>query len=313
MTPLVSCLMVTWNRPLWVEMSLQCFFNQDYPNLELVIVDDGEPVKNLIPLGALDTGKVQYIHCSHRLPVGVKHNLSHHAARGEILTAWPDDDWCHPTRISQQVAHLLSTGAEVTAIERVPYVDMITGERLLFDVPGHALDGTYLYWRRYYDDRKPFPRKTAQESAAFFAGGPTPALLDAPHLYFGTRHATNAWTGVIASNLWVPDPDPAAWPVPEPLCKLMSHPRINQRVIQHEVVFKFSAWTGDDAQWEREIPERQVAEIVRRMLLQEAFKDYDFQVPLVVMFQHEAYRILDAHGTHTPYTLAFNPSDVEAA
>src|SRR4030095_9083631 len=48
--PLVSCIMPTYNRRLFVPQAIQYFLRQDYPRKELVIVDDGsDPVADLLP------------------------------------------------------------------------------------------------------------------------------------------------------------------------------------------------------------------------------------------------------------------------
>ena len=311
--PLVSCLMVTWNRPLWVPMSVQCFLDQTYPETELVIIDDGDSIRHLLPEAALASGKIHYIHCSQRLLVGVKHNLSHHAAKGEILTPWADDDWHHPEFLAHQVDALLAgPHLDTVAVARVPYVHFITGERVLFDKPGQALDGTYLYWRRVFDERKPFPRTNSAESAGFY-GGLEPGLIDAPHLYLGTLHNTNVLMNSVARTFWTPDVNPA--PLPPAIQALIADPRLSGKIVTHEVVFKFQAWEGADMVWVAEPEQRQLDEIIRRLLCQAPFQAFDFAgpVPLVVYFFHCAYRVLDATGAHAPYTLVFNRSDVEAA
>jgi len=40
--PLISCIMPTYNRRPFLPLALRCFLDQDYPNKELIIVDDGE-------------------------------------------------------------------------------------------------------------------------------------------------------------------------------------------------------------------------------------------------------------------------------
>jgi glycosyltransferase involved in cell wall biosynthesis len=48
--PLVSCLMPTADRREFIPCAIRCFKNQDYENLELIILDDGEQeIRDLIP------------------------------------------------------------------------------------------------------------------------------------------------------------------------------------------------------------------------------------------------------------------------
>lgn len=101
--PRISCLMVTANRRKLAERSINCFLAQDYPNREMVIVDDGEedyaPILAAIPPERL-------IH--HRLvkdpkrTLGDLRNLSLDIARGALMSHWDDDDWFDPERLSRQ-------------------------------------------------------------------------------------------------------------------------------------------------------------------------------------------------------------------
>ncbi|HEY4988196.1 MAG TPA: glycosyltransferase, partial [Opitutaceae bacterium] len=48
--PLVSCIMPTYNRRRFAARALRCFLGQDYPEKELVIIDDGtESLEDLVP------------------------------------------------------------------------------------------------------------------------------------------------------------------------------------------------------------------------------------------------------------------------
>lgn len=105
--PRISCLMVTADRRKLAERSVNSFLSQEYPNRELVIVDDGEqdysPILAAIPPERL-------IH--HRLvkepgrTLGDLRNLSLDLARGSLLAQWDDDDWFDPERLSRQFATL---------------------------------------------------------------------------------------------------------------------------------------------------------------------------------------------------------------
>jgi glycosyltransferase involved in cell wall biosynthesis len=50
-TPVVSCIMPTFNRRRFISQAINYFLRQDYTSKELIVVDDGtEVVKDLIPL-----------------------------------------------------------------------------------------------------------------------------------------------------------------------------------------------------------------------------------------------------------------------
>ena len=70
--PLVSCVMPTRNRRQFVGQSIWYFLRQDYPNKELIVVDDGEDnVADLIPTDA----RIRYHRLDGPISVGAKRNI----------------------------------------------------------------------------------------------------------------------------------------------------------------------------------------------------------------------------------------------
>lgn len=106
--PKVSCLMVTANRKNLMKRSIACFNYQQYPNRELVIVDDGEQdlgeALQDVPAGQLNYIKLR---SSKDQTLGKLRNVTLENASGEFLTQWDDDDWYHPERIKIQAEHLM--------------------------------------------------------------------------------------------------------------------------------------------------------------------------------------------------------------
>jgi glycosyltransferase involved in cell wall biosynthesis len=67
--PLVSCIMPTANRRAFVPRAIQYFLRQDYPEKELVILDDGEDsVADLIPADP----RIRYLRETRRRTIGAK-------------------------------------------------------------------------------------------------------------------------------------------------------------------------------------------------------------------------------------------------
>jgi glycosyltransferase involved in cell wall biosynthesis len=79
--PLVSCIMPTRNRRPFVSQSIWYFLRQDYPNKELLILDDGEDnVADLIP----DDERIRYVRVDRQV-LGAKRNLGCELSRGEFI------------------------------------------------------------------------------------------------------------------------------------------------------------------------------------------------------------------------------------
>ena len=105
--PLVSCIMPTRNRSRFILQAIHYFLRQDYTNLELVIVDDGDKcVGELIRPFVLNDERIRYIRLMERLSVGAKRNQACDQAAGEIIVHWDDDDWIAPWRVSYQIEQL---------------------------------------------------------------------------------------------------------------------------------------------------------------------------------------------------------------
>jgi glycosyltransferase involved in cell wall biosynthesis len=104
--PLVSCICPTYNRPPHyqhlLEEAIASFLRQDYPNKELIVLNDC-PGQELI----CDEPGVRVVNVAERFPsLGDKHNAAVGLARGELIALWDDDDISLPWRLSLSVERL---------------------------------------------------------------------------------------------------------------------------------------------------------------------------------------------------------------
>jgi len=117
--PLVSCIMPTANRRPFVPLAIRQFQAQDYPNSELIILDDGEDaIGDLIP----GDPRIRYHRLCLRRSVGAKRNLACEYANGGIIVHWDDDDQMSPSRISYQVRALLREKADLCGVDRILFL-----------------------------------------------------------------------------------------------------------------------------------------------------------------------------------------------
>ncbi|MCP4215047.1 MAG: glycosyltransferase, partial [bacterium] len=92
----VSCIMPTYNRRSFVPKTIEYFLRQDYPNRELIIVDDGtDAIEDLVP----QDPRIRYLGLTKKHTIGAKRNLAITNARGQIIIHWDDDDWMATHRI----------------------------------------------------------------------------------------------------------------------------------------------------------------------------------------------------------------------
>jgi glycosyltransferase involved in cell wall biosynthesis len=166
--PLVSCVMPTADRRALVLRAIGYFLRQDYPNRELVILDDGmDSIADLVPA---DEPSVRYVRLTGRRTLGAKRNACVEAARGDLLMHWDDDDWMASHRISYQVEALLGEGAEVCGLRRMLFYEPSSGESWLYEYPARQrpwlAGGSLLYTREFWR-RSPFPDVQVGEDTRF--------------------------------------------------------------------------------------------------------------------------------------------------
>lgn len=107
--PLVSVIMTAYNVESYLLTSALSILNQNYRNLELIIVDDcsTDLTPNLIrELEAMD-GRVQGVFKSTNDGTYVSKNRGLLQARGEFVALQDADDWSHPDRLGKGVSVLL--------------------------------------------------------------------------------------------------------------------------------------------------------------------------------------------------------------
>jgi glycosyltransferase involved in cell wall biosynthesis len=199
--PLVSCIMPTFNRRPFLPLALRFFADQDYPNKELVIVDDGSD-----PVGDLVKGLpgVHYIHLPRRTSIGAKRNLACQHGQGEIIAHWDDDDWYALDRLRYQVTPLLDgkadmTGLINTCVLELPGGDFWTTSPQLHQkmFVGNVVGGTLVYRRELLSQGLRYPETNLAEDASLLqravkSGKRLMRLLN-PGVFIYVRHGQNTW------------------------------------------------------------------------------------------------------------------------
>lgn len=177
--PLVSCIMPTRNRREYIERAVACYLAQSYPHTELIVVDNGDPVEDLIPRGAT------YVHVGEeRRTTGWMRNKACSLARGQYIAHFDDDDWSHPQRLREQMKAIYASEKSVTGYRSLYFIDEQNACAWRFEC-GEPYDyalGTSLfydirYWRTHpfadifvgEDDR--FVRQAIEESKIHSVAG----------------------------------------------------------------------------------------------------------------------------------------------
>lgn len=103
--PLVSVVVPTFNCARFANEAISSVLAQDYPNLELIVVDDGSTDGTLERLPRQEA-RVQILRQENAGPAAAR-NRGAAAARGEFLAFLDCDDVWLPGKLAAQVQHLL--------------------------------------------------------------------------------------------------------------------------------------------------------------------------------------------------------------
>lgn len=206
MRPLVSCVMPTAGRRRWLPQAIGYFLRQDYPNRELVILDDDGAAEDLIPADP----RIRYKKLRGTRTLGAKRNLCVAESRGDLILHWDDDDWFAPHRISYQVDELLHAGAEICGLSRMLFHELSTGRTWLYEYQ-HAREhrwlagGSLLYTKDFWS-RSPFLDVQIAEDTSFVWSRSLDgavALEDA-EIYVAMIHGCNTSPKLVDDQGWTP-------------------------------------------------------------------------------------------------------------
>jgi glycosyltransferase involved in cell wall biosynthesis len=94
LTPLVSIITPTHDRPDFLPRIYAAFVAQDVEPLEWIVVDDSEAKSDF--MSNLADPRVRYVHLPARTPLGEKRNIAVEQATAPIIAQFDDDDYYAP-------------------------------------------------------------------------------------------------------------------------------------------------------------------------------------------------------------------------
>lgn len=165
---LVSAIMPTMNRRHLVSVAVKSFLSQDWPEKELVIIDDG---KDSIGDLCEKLPGVNYAFSAGNFNpprrIGYKLNLACDKAAGDILIRFDDDDWSAPNRITDQVSRLVDSGKSVSGYHSMLFWDSERKQASKYNGANNYSLGTALCFTRDYWKRNNFPNSSIGEDNEF--------------------------------------------------------------------------------------------------------------------------------------------------
>lgn len=151
--PLCTIVIPAYNAGAWIERTLRSAAQQTYPNLEVLVVDDGSTDNTLALAKAVAAVDDRFRVLS--IPnggVARARNLGIREARGEFVAFLDADDLWHPKKIDLQVAAMqgvvdgVQPGASYTLMRTIDVNDRVTGTGNMLALSGFML-ARHLYFK----------------------------------------------------------------------------------------------------------------------------------------------------------------------
>lgn len=204
---MISCIMPTADRRDFVPDAIRQYLAQDYPNRELIVVDDGEDdVSDLIP----PDPSIRYYRLPPGRSLGAKRNFAVEMARGDVIVHWDDDDWRSDRWVRSQVTTLLSEQADICGLDRILFYEPATrrGWRYVYDDTRPWVAGSTLCYRRDYWCANPFGDLTIGEDNAFVWSDRAQRIVLNAHAdqFIATIHGANTSRKDYTGYRWQPCP-----------------------------------------------------------------------------------------------------------
>ncbi len=190
---------LTRNRREWLPKAIAAFQAQTYPNRELLILADGEDVRDLIP----SDPTIRIVHIDEGFRVGDKRNFGCALADGEIIAHWDDDDYSTPERLADQVGRLQSSGKAVTGYNQMRFTD--GKDWWSYDGIGNWAIGTSLCYRKDWWAAHPFLSLQVGEDGQFVGeaqGQKQIVAVPAGDLMTATIHSSNTSPRRLSDSRW---------------------------------------------------------------------------------------------------------------
>lgn len=104
LSPTISVVMPTHNRPAYLAMAIDSVLNQTYKNFEFIIVDNGSdaPTRQILKNFARLDSRIKLIFLPQNKGISYARNLGNDLARGKYIVVMDSDDYSVPFRLEAQ-------------------------------------------------------------------------------------------------------------------------------------------------------------------------------------------------------------------
>ena len=116
----VSIIIPTYKRSDYLIRAIESVINQNYSNIEILVIDDNDPLSEFRNATEIkmqkysDNEKIIYLKNEKNLGGAIARNVGIHEATGDYITFLDDDDIYLPGKIDIQLNYMLDHGYELT-------------------------------------------------------------------------------------------------------------------------------------------------------------------------------------------------------
>ena len=115
-SPLISVILPTYNRAHTLMRAVTSVLNQDYREIELIVVDDASTDGTTELLESIADPRLRVIRHDHNKGVAGATNTGIQAARGEIIAFQDSDDEWLDGKLSHQMARLAAAPSDCVCV-----------------------------------------------------------------------------------------------------------------------------------------------------------------------------------------------------
>jgi hypothetical protein len=191
-SPIVSCIMVTANRPAQARVSIECYLRQSWRNRRMVIVDTGTDDSLERWLQENRDPSINYKRIvKGDMTLGDIRNFAIQRARGDYICIWDDDDLHHPLRIEAQMTAIAGSRSTACMLSRLiiwwPF-------RRRFVVSGGKFwEGTLIARRDTMASFASVDRGEDSYAVRKLRNNERLVYVAVPELYVYVKHLNNTW------------------------------------------------------------------------------------------------------------------------
>jgi len=182
--PLVSCLCVTYGRPILLGEAVKCFIDQSYENKELIVLNDQEGVTLKLENCPDNIKIVNYPTRFDSL--GEKRNYISDMAKGEYLCIWDDDDLYTPWRIRDSVELIKNSHADIVKSQHA----FMSVHNKDYMVTSNLYHSQAIVKKEYFELNK-YPLKSVGEDAEFERNAKVISINTTPLFWYVYRWGMN--------------------------------------------------------------------------------------------------------------------------